>query len=53
MLATARNNQNKGATVLNNPQQQEIILDSIAGNSAMLQKVNDKAKAKGTLVNMN
>jgi hypothetical protein len=52
MLIAACNNQNKGAAVLSDPQQQEAVLDSIASNLALLQTVNEKAAARGTMSGM-
>lgn len=53
MLTAACSNQKRVATTLNDPQQREAVLDSIAGDTALLQKVNEKAKAKGTMNGMN
>jgi hypothetical protein len=53
MVATVGKSQNRAASALKDPKQQEAILDSIANNSVLLQKVNDKAKAKGTMSSMN
>jgi hypothetical protein len=53
MLSIACNNQNRGAAALNNPEQQEVILDSIAGNTALLKKVHEKAVAQGAMQGMN
>lgn len=53
LVITACNNQSKGVSALNDPQQQEAVLDSIAANPALLQKVNAKAQNKGTSGSMN
>jgi len=52
MLIAACNNEKSGAAVLNDSQQQEAILDSIAANKALLQKVNEKAASRGTMSGM-
>lgn len=46
ILAASCSNEKKVAAVLNNPKQQEAVLDSIAVNPALLQKVNEKAVSK-------
>ena len=48
MIAAPGYSQKKVTDILNNPQQREAVLDSIAANPALLQKVNEKAVSKGT-----
>ena len=51
MFSTIGKSQNRSASALKDPGQREAILDSIASNSELLQKVNDKAK--GSMNGMN
>lgn len=53
LILASCNNKKNATSALSDPQQQEALLDSIAGNPDLLQKVNDKAKAKGTKSGMN
>ncbi len=52
VFIVACNNKKIDASALNDPQQQDALLDSIAGNSGLLQKVNERAKDKSSMMGM-